>query len=501
MKNRNQSLDALRGFAILAMVLSSSIAFGILPAWMYHAQVPPPHHVYSPDLPGITWVDLVFPFFLFSMGAAIPLALGKKIKEGGGFLSILYTAARRWGLLVFFAFFTVYMRAGVLSAKPGTTDYLLSIAAFGLLFFQFYQPATEKFKWLSQVVRILAYAAGFALLAFLPFKNGKGFSTGRVDIIILVLGNMAFFGTLIWWFTRDRPWWRLAILPFIMAVFLGGGPNSPFTLNQWLYNWSPLPWMYRFYYLKYLFIIIPGTLAGDWLVQYAAGSRKKDDEAGAPGPVAEEMQEGARTAGMDCDGPLMAGITILSLLLILCNVIFLFGRHLLLNLAVTVVILGGLYYLLSRLGRPFRAGVADRTDNNRWLLLRRYYKAGACLLLLGLFFEAYEGGIKKDPSTYSYYFVCSGLAFFMLTGLYGLQLNRYSGAVVNFLSLNGRNPMVAYTAGNLLLIPLLELTGGNSLLDAMSNDPWLGVLRGVIFTGIVSLITVLFTRRKWFWKT
>ena len=74
MQQRNQCLDALRGFAILAMVLSSSIAFGILPAWMYHAQVPPPYHVYKPEIPGITWVDLVFPFFLFSIGAAIPQA-------------------------------------------------------------------------------------------------------------------------------------------------------------------------------------------------------------------------------------------------------------------------------------------------------------------------------------------------------------------------------------------------------------------------------------------
>jgi predicted acyltransferase len=67
MKQRLESLDALRGFAILTMVLSGSIAFGgVLPGWMYHAQVPPPKHVFDPTHPGITWVDLVFPFFLFS---------------------------------------------------------------------------------------------------------------------------------------------------------------------------------------------------------------------------------------------------------------------------------------------------------------------------------------------------------------------------------------------------------------------------------------------------
>ena len=38
---RASSLDALRGYAILTMVLSGSIAWGVLPGWMYHAQVGP----------------------------------------------------------------------------------------------------------------------------------------------------------------------------------------------------------------------------------------------------------------------------------------------------------------------------------------------------------------------------------------------------------------------------------------------------------------------------
>jgi uncharacterized membrane protein YeiB len=56
MQQRNQSLDALRGFAILTMILSGSIAFGdVLPAWMYHAQVPPPLHKFNEAVVGITW--------------------------------------------------------------------------------------------------------------------------------------------------------------------------------------------------------------------------------------------------------------------------------------------------------------------------------------------------------------------------------------------------------------------------------------------------------------
>lgn len=70
---RVYALDALRGLAILGMILSGQLLFGenALPSWMYHAQVPPPAHKWIGTLPGITWVDLVFPFFIFARGAAI----------------------------------------------------------------------------------------------------------------------------------------------------------------------------------------------------------------------------------------------------------------------------------------------------------------------------------------------------------------------------------------------------------------------------------------------
>ena len=76
---RAYALDALRGYAILTMVLSATVAPDILPGWMYHTQTPPPGHVYNPALSGLSWVDLVFPFFLFAMGAAFPFSLGQAV--------------------------------------------------------------------------------------------------------------------------------------------------------------------------------------------------------------------------------------------------------------------------------------------------------------------------------------------------------------------------------------------------------------------------------------
>lgn len=81
----------------------------------------------------------------------------------------------------------------------------------------------------------------------------------------------------------------------------------------------------------------------------------------------------------------------------------LFTRHLTANLLLTVA-LGGAAWLLLR--RP-------RTETEG--LLARLVSTGFFWLLLGLAFEAFEGGIKKDHATISYFFVTVGLASFVVT--------------------------------------------------------------------------------------
>lgn len=41
-------------------------------------------------------------------------------------------------------------------------------------------------------------------------------------------------------------------------------------------NYSPIPWMYSFYYLKYLFIIIPGSIAGEYLKEWLQSKSEAD---------------------------------------------------------------------------------------------------------------------------------------------------------------------------------------------------------------------------------
>lgn len=469
MTKRNESLDALRGLAILTMILSGTIAYGdVLPAWMFHAQVPPPEHKFNPSIPGITWVDLVFPFFLFSMGAAIPLSLKKHIDNGQGILFVLKMALKRFLLLAFFALFSQHMKAWVISDKPGALEQLLSLLAFVLLFFQFYEHKNEKWKTLFIGGKIIAFAAALFLLWKLPFWSGKGFDFYKSDIIIMVLANMAFFGTLVYYFTANKPLLRIGLLPFIFAIFLAtkepteGWAKAVFNFNSILD--FEFDWLYKFYFLKYLFIIIPGTFAGEMMMKAASET--------------EAPKFKNNNANM---------LAIISMLLVLTNLYGLFTRMLLMNILVSAVLCIAAFYILKK-----------EVKNN---LYQKLLEAGSYCLLLGLFLEAYEGGIKKDSSTYSYYFVTSGLAFFSLICFSVMADRKYFSSISNYFSLNGKNPMVAYVLGNLVLLPLLTITQTKQYWDGMNQNFLMGLMKGVLFTGIVSIITILFVKRKWFWKT
>ncbi len=462
--NRASSLDVLRGYAIITMVLSGTIAFGVLPGWMHHAQTPPPSHAFNPQNFGITWVDLVFPFFLFAMGAAFPFSLGRKIEKGVSKLLLVKDSVLRGLQLVFFAIFIQHLYPWVLSSPQTPQAWGLSLLAFALMFPMFMRLPLKMPEWGHHAIKLGAFAVGFLLLNTLDYANDRTFSPGFSNIIILVLANMAVFGSLAYIFTFQKPLWRLSILPFVMAVFLGSA-----TEGSWvgaLFNWSPLPWMYKFYYLKYLFIVIPGSIAGEYLYQWLKSPR-----------VDVPHRHGQLFA--------MVG---LSIALIVGNLYCLYMRYLLANLVLSSILVTGLFFVV-------------RNNGANGQLWRKLLVAGSYLLLLGLFFEAFEGGIRKDQSTYSYYFVTSGLAFFALMVFSVLcDIFQFKGGF-RIIEMAGQNPMIAYVASSLVVLPILNLLDLSQFLDCLNGNPWLGFLRGVIVTSMAVALASFFTRIKWFWRT
>jgi predicted acyltransferase len=355
------------------------------------------------------------------------------------------------------------MKAWVLVENPGMAEHLLSMASFGLLFAVFYESKNAKSIQLG--IMITALISGTVMMVFWH-QNYNGFDLYKSDIIIMLLGNMALFGTMIYYFTHDKPLLRLGILPLIFAVFVAAKePASSWTKD--LFNFNNIAgykfdWVYQFYFLKYLFIVVSGTYAGEWMLRY-------------------------RSSETAVSGKPQLSLVFISILLIVSNLIGLYMRIPEINVLISVILCGIALYIIRK--------------ENITGSMQQFVQAGSYALILGLFLEAYEGGIKKDVSTYSYYFVTSGLAFFCLILFNLISDTRIWKNPIHFLALTGKNPMVAYVAGNLLLLPALNITGVKPYWEMLNQNVWMGTLKGLIFTGIVALITIFFVKRNRLWKT
>ena len=400
-KPRAHALDALRGYAIITMVLSAMEAFSVLPRWMYHAQVPPPDHVFDPTIYGITWVDIIFPFFLFSMGAAIPLSLGRQHAKGESIMKLTWKTVQRWVKLTFFAIFIIHAFPFMLGYEQEWMRYAMPILFFILLCLMFMPNPFGLSPYKARAITLSAYlvAVGFMLLQ--PYAGGAPFRLTDSDCIMLILANVSLTGSIIYLLTIGHPLRRLALLPFLVALFM-----AAHTANSWpalLIHTSWLPWLYLPAYQVYLLIIIPGTVAGEWIAQWLEkmkandtskglvdnyqkkneavlenvnplkggrgavlenGNGVKNDEKvvlengnplkGGRGAVLEngngvkndekvvlENENKVRTRSeemKDKENALALPVAFLSLALIVVNVVLLFGRHLVANLVATMVL-------------------------------------------------------------------------------------------------------------------------------------------------------------------
>ena len=561
-KPRAHALDALRGYAIITMVLSAMEAFSVLPRWMYHAQVPPPDHVFDPTIYGITWVDIIFPFFLFSMGAAIPLSLGRQYAKGESIMKLTWKTVQRWVKLTFFAIFIIHAFPFMLGYEQEWMRYAMPIFFFILLCLMFMPNPFGLSPYKARAITWSAYlvAVGFMLLQ--PYAGGAPFRLTDSDCIMLILANVSLTGSIIYLLTIGHPLRRLALLPFLVALFM-----AAHTANSWpalLIHTSWLPWLYLPAYQEYLLIIIPGTVAGEWIAQWLEkmkandtskglvksyqkkseavlenGNKVKNDEKavlekgnplkGGREAVLEngnkvkndektvlENENKVRTRSeemKDKENALALPVALLSLALIVVNVVLLFGRHLVANLVATMVLTALTAWLLRSRREAGTTGVEaakQETSNQKsssapasptlhfW---QRLSSAGAYLLLLGLCLESYEGGIRKDDVTLSYLFVTCGLAFYALLLLTVVCDHWHVRWLCAPLEMVGKNPMVAYVSASMVIIPVLILTHIYPYIDALSSQPLTGFLKGVLLTALCMALTAWFTHKRWFWKT
>ncbi|HEY3853627.1 MAG TPA: DUF5009 domain-containing protein [Verrucomicrobiae bacterium] len=166
------SIDALRGFVMFTMIFVNDLAGvseKVVPPWMRH------FHGKS----GMTFVDMVFPGFLFIVGMSIPFALGGRLSRGEpAWKMLLHVLARTAGLLAIGILMVNdespgQEMSGLAPNLWAVLMYLSAMLAFCSISFR--MASTEQLRIPNLALRIVGIA-GMVTLAFM-FRGEKG---GRI---------------------------------------------------------------------------------------------------------------------------------------------------------------------------------------------------------------------------------------------------------------------------------------------------------------------------------
>jgi predicted acyltransferase len=167
--NRIPSIDAARGLVMFTMIFVNDIAGvspKIVPAWMRHFK----------GRSGMTFVDMVFPAFLFIVGMSIPFALGGRLRVGcASSKTILHVVGRTLALLFIGILMVNDESPGLdMSGLPPALWAVLMFLSAMLAFCSISPPLApgSARHWLACAIRIVGFG-GMVALAFM-FRGGKG---------------------------------------------------------------------------------------------------------------------------------------------------------------------------------------------------------------------------------------------------------------------------------------------------------------------------------------
>jgi len=447
---RSYALDALRGWAILGMALSGLLPWGTLPAWMYHAQVPPPDMKFTPEVLGITWVDLVFPFFLFAMGAALPLA--RAARKGRGDSPMLEYAgiAKRFALLAAFGILIQNTRPASLGELGTPFAWWFGLAMFAAICLTMIRTSipVANIDAFLRVLGALGVAGGCWYLHSQGLLDPK-----KQDIIIMVLAAVSVTGALLAiLFEADHRFIGVAfgvVMAWVVAALFPGPVQD-------LWKWNPIPVLTQPMFQKYLAIIIPGIIAGIWITTLPD---RTDEDA----PIASRSVLAVAFAAMAIPACLVG----------------LHGREVVLCLAVCAgLALGslGLMGLRDRMTGPLIVGWG--------------------LLLAGLIAEPIGGGIRKDSATPSYYLTTAGLAIFFLLLLMVWREFRGMRDRPGFMALVGMNPLLGYILITHFIFAAVRLPGIHNWVGGQGWSPWAMAGYALAQTLVIGAIAALASWRK-----
>jgi predicted acyltransferase len=202
--SRIASIDIFRGLTILVMIFVNDVGeVKGLPWWTHHA---------PPDANYMTYVDMVFPAFLFIVGMSIPLAMGRRKVSESGLKVLSHILLRSIGLIVIGIFLAnLYKMDPQLSGIDRTLWGLLGFAGIFLLWNVY--PRNERRKAFYRALKILGAVMLAVVLAVFRRKTESG-EVAWLDFSyweILGLIGCAYLGVSILYLLLGRKTWTVVV--------------------------------------------------------------------------------------------------------------------------------------------------------------------------------------------------------------------------------------------------------------------------------------------------
>lgn len=213
------SIDALRGMVVFTMIFVNDLAGApsrIVPDWMRH------FHGKS----GMTFVDLVFPGFLFVVGMSIPFALGGRLRRGEPAWKVGWHILARTLSLLLIGILMVNetpdsKRIGWSGNLWCILMYLAAIGAFSVV-----KTEHRGLRWAGVSLKALGWVGLIGLAAVFQGEDGHRIITlSPLTLhaswfgILGLIGWSYLVGALVYWLLRDQQTALLGAFVLLLCLY------------------------------------------------------------------------------------------------------------------------------------------------------------------------------------------------------------------------------------------------------------------------------------------
>ena len=202
------SIDVFRGITIFTMIFVNELA-GVknVPQWLKHMPA---------DADAMSFVDVVFPAFLFIVGMSVPFAFNARLIKGDTNKTIWYHTLKRSLALIIMGVFMVNAEYGY-----NESEMLIPIAVWGFLAYSMPIPIWNKYsKTFSKPLKNILQYGGMLVLVLLYFlyiqENGTRGMTPKWWGILGLIGWAYLFTVIVYWFANGKL--SLMILFFFVSI-------------------------------------------------------------------------------------------------------------------------------------------------------------------------------------------------------------------------------------------------------------------------------------------